>query len=282
MAEYSKKYSVLMSVYGKEKPEYLKCSINSMLNQTIAPDDFVLVEDGPLTEELYKVIATFAMENPGLFNIVTLTENQGLGPALRLGVTKCKNELIARMDSDDYSKANRIEEQLKIFGRFPDYSLVGSNVYEFEYDVNTPILYSIVPETHEEILKFSKKRCPFKHPSLLYKKSAIMNAGNYANCRLFEDYDLYIRLLKNNCKCYNIQVPLVCLRIGNDFYKRRGGLTYLIFMLKFKNKQLQDGYFNLFDYLVSTIPHIIVCLSPNFIRNYIYKKLLRKKVEEIN
>ena len=273
------KYSVLMSVYYKEKPEWLAYSIESMLNQTVKPNEFVLVEDGPLTEELDKVIDEFVKKNPKLFKIVKIKENGGLGPALQLGVTECSNEFIARMDSDDYSKPDRIEKQFKIFEEHPELGLVGTNVEEFEDNIDNVNCHVILPEKHDDIYKFSKTRCPFRHPSLLYKKSAVLKAGNYRKFYLCEDYDIYVRMLQTGCLCYNIQEPLVYMRIGKDFYKRRGGFKYMKTILKFKNEQLKTGYFSFGNYLKSTVPHIIVCLIPNKLRDYIYRNFLRKKVK---
>ena len=266
-----------MSVYFKENPEWLEYSINSMLKQTFFPNEFVLVEDGPLTEELNIVIEKFQREYPKLFKIIKIEKNKGLGPALQLGINNCSNEFIARMDSDDYSKPNRIEKQFEIYEKYPELGIVGTNVDEFENNIENVICKVILPESHDEIYKFSKKRCPFRHPSLLYKKSAVLKAGNYREFYLCEDYDLYVRMLSTGCKSYNIQEPLVYMRIGSDFYKRRGGWKYMKTILKFKNEQLKTGYFSLFDYLKSAAPHIVVCLLPNGLRDWIYRNLLRKK-----
>ena len=274
------KYSVLMSVYYKERPEWLKYSIESILKQTVFPDEFVLVEDGPLTPELVTIVSEFEKDYPQLFKIIKIEKNGGLGPALKLGITNCSNEYIARMDSDDYSMPNRIEEQFKIYEKYPELGLVGTNVEEFEGSIENVNCHVILPEFQEDIYKFSKKRCPFRHPSLLYKKSAVLKAGNYRTFYLCEDYDLYVRMLSSGCKCYNIQTPLVYMRICSDFYKRRGGWKYMKTILRFKNEQLKTGYFSLFDYLRSTIPHIIVCLVPNKLRDFIYTNLLRKKVSK--
>ena len=270
-------YSVLMSVYFKEKPEWLDYSISSMMNQTVVPNEFVLVEDGPLTKELDEVVNKYVKKYPKIFNVVKIEKNGGLGPALKLGIEKSKNEFIARMDSDDYSIPTRIEKQFEIYEKYPDLGLVGSNVEEFNGDISNVSCHVILPEYHDDIYKFSKKRCPFRHPSLLYKKSAVMKANNYREFYLCEDYDLYVRMLTTGCKCYNIQEPLVYMRVGEDFYKRRGGWKYMKTILKFKNEQLKTGYFTLVDYLKSTVPHIIVCLIPNSLRDWIYRNLLRKK-----
>lgn len=271
------KYSVLMSVYYKEKPNWLDLSINSMMNQTVMPDEFVLVEDGPLTKELEIIINKYVKKYPKIFNVIKIEKNGGLGPALKFGIENCKNEYIARMDSDDYSVSTRVEKQFEIYLKHPDLGLVGSNVDEFNGDISNISCHVILPEKHDDIYKFSKKRCPFRHPTLLYKKSAVLKADNYRKFYLCEDYDLYVRMLTTGCKCYNIQEPLVLMRVGKDFYKRRGGWKYMKTILKFKNEQLKTGYFTLFDYLRSTIPHIIVCLIPNSLRDWIYRNLLRKK-----
>lgn len=270
-------YSVLMSVYYKEKPDWLDYSIRSMMNQTIKCDEFVLVEDGPLTDELYKVINSYLKEFPNIFKVIKFKENKGLGIALKIGVENCSNEFIARMDSDDYSIPTRIEKQFDIFEKNPDLGLVGSNVAEFNGSISNVICDVLLPETQNKIYKFSKTRCPFRHPSLLFKKSEIIAAGNYRSFYLYEDYDLYVRLLRNNCKCYNFQENLVYMRVSEDFYKRRGGIRYLKSILKFKNEQLSNGYFSKYDYFKSTFPHVIVCLMPNALRDWVYRNLLRKR-----
>lgn len=272
-----KEYSVLMSVYYKEKPEWLKYSIESMLAQTIPTSDFVIVEDGTLTDELEEIIKFYEREYSDLFHIIRLEKNQGLGVALRIGIKKCKYEYVARMDSDDYSYPTRIEEQFKVLDEQPNLGMIGTNVDEFYEEISNVVSYVELPKTQDEIVKFSKTRCPFRHPSLLYKKSEVIKAGNYQDFYLCEDYDLYIRMIKNGCLCYNIQKPLVSMRIGEDFYKRRGGIKYLKTMLRFKTIQLKDGYFSFWDYLKGCISHTIVCLLPNCIRKNIYIKLLRKR-----
>ena len=270
------KYSVLMSVYYKEKPEWLDYSIKSMMNQTVKPNEFVLVEDGPLTDELNTVIDKYLKKYPKIFKIVSIEKNVGLGPALKKGVEECSNEFIARMDSDDYSLPERIEKEFEIFEKYPDVGMVGTNVSEFIDTIDNVICNVILPETSEEIIKFSKKRNPFRHPSVMFKKSEVINAGNYREYYLCEDYDMWLRMLRNDCKCYNIQDVYVYMRIGEDFYKRRGGHKYFKSIKKFKKEQLENGYFTKTEYLKSIIPHAIVCYMPNFMRDFVYKKMLRK------
>ena len=266
-----------MSVYFKENPNWLEYSIESMMNQTIKPDEFVLVEDGPLTEELDSAVEKYAEKYPKIFNVVKIKKNGGLGPALKLGVENCRNEYIARMDSDDYSVPDRIEKELNMFLENPDLGMVGSNVSEFIDDIDNVVSSVVLPESNEDIIKFSKKRNPFRHPSVLFKKSVVMSAGNYREYYLCEDYDMWLRMIRNNCICYNIQDVLVYMRIGADFYKRRGGSKYFKSIKKFKKEQLENGYFTKLEYYKSVIPHAIVCYMPNNLRDLVYRKLLRKK-----
>lgn len=266
-----------MSVYYKDSPEWLKQSIGSMLKQTVEPAEFIIVKDGPVTQKINKVLDHYKKSHPELFNIIQLKENVGLGLALRTGIENCHNEYIARIDADDYAVPKRVETQLNIFKKHPELGLVGSNVEEFSDTIDNVISHVVLPEKHQDIYSFAKKRCPFRHPSLLYKKSAVLTAGNYRSYHLCEDYDLYTRLLQTGCKCFNIQKPLTYMRVDKDFYKRRGGIKYLKSILKFKNEQVATGFFSKKDYVVSATPHIITCLMPNALRDWTYRKLLRRK-----
>ena len=265
-----------MSVYFKENPEWFDNSIKSMLEQTIFPDEFVIVEDGELTDDLDCVVEKYVKKFPNVFKIVKIEKNGGLGPALKRGVEECKNEFIARMDSDDYCLLNRIEKEFEMFDKDPDLGMVGTNVAEFTESIDNVISKVILPETNEEIIKFSKKRNPFRHPSILFKKSSVLKAGNYREYYLCEDYDMWLRMIRSGCKCYNIQEILTYMRISEDFYKRRGGIKYLKSINKFKKEQMSIGYFTKTEYIKSIVPHAIVCLMPNFLRDFVYKKMLRK------
>lgn len=269
------KYSVLMSVYKKDNTDWLKYSIDCMLNQTIRPDEFVIVEDGQLTDELNKIINNY-LYSEKIFNIVKIEKNGGLGPALKLGVEICKNEWIARMDSDDYSTNDRIEKQFNILEKYYDVGIIGSNAIEFCGNIDNIVSRVKLPEMPDEVYNFAKRRCPFRHSGILYKKSEILRAGNYQECYLFEDYDLYVRMFLNGTKGYNVQENLLYVRVSSDFYKRRGGMKYLKSVLKAKKRFYRMKFYSLKDYLIGAFTHIIVCLMPNSFRNFVYKKFLRK------
>ena len=220
------KYSVLMSVYHKEKPEYLKQAIESIQAQTLQTDDFVLVCDGPLNDALDKVIATKQQEMGTTLNVVRLAKNGGLGKALNEGIKHCKNELVARMDSDDIAYPNRCEKQVAIFNVHPEVSVCSGIVEEFTTDPNTIDARRVPPETNAEIVEFAKKRNSFNHPCVMYKKFAVEAVGSYQDFYLLEDYYLWLRMLMAGCQGYNIQEPLLHMRAGSDMYLRRAGWKY--------------------------------------------------------
>lgn len=271
------KYTVLMSVYYKEKPEYLSLSIESMLNQTVKPDEFIIVKDGSLTTELDEVINNFVTAYPEMFNIIVNETNLGLGPALAKGIENSKNELIARMDSDDYAVSTRCERQLDKFREDPKLGMVGSYEAEFVDTVDNVISIHRVPSENDEIERFMHRRCSVLHPTVMYKKSAVLKSGNYQSVLLYEDYDLFARmLLEYHIKSYNIPEPLYYIRTSEDFFKRRGGIKYAKTVLKFKWGQYRKGYMSSMDFCISGLGQAFVCVLPNSLRKSFYMKFLRK------
>lgn len=271
------KYTVLMSVYFKELPNRLEESINSMLEQSISPDEILLLEDGPLTKELYETIEKY--KNNKIIKVVSFEKNRGLGPVLADGVVLARNKLVARMDTDDISEKDRCEKQLKIFEKNPELAIVGGGVREFLNDDITDVVSKRnMPETYEEIYKYAHTRSPFAHPTVMFNKEKIIEAGNYRKCDLFEDYDLWVRILQKEFKCYNIQEKLVNMRVSKEFYARRGGWSYLKKIIKFKYDFYKNKkFYSLKDFIVSTSAHTVVCLLPGKLRYKVYIKLLRKE-----
>lgn len=273
-------YSVLMSVYYKEKADYLRESIQSMLEQTVPPDDFVLVCDGPLNEELDEVIADYEQRFPCVFQIVRLDTNMGLGNALNIGIRYCKNELIARMDSDDISLPGRCELQLKKFAEDQELDIVSGTIIELDNTSEDNVTYKSVPENNEDIYRYAKIRSPFNHATVMYKKKAVELAGGYRDFLLFEDYYLWVRMLQQNAKGFNFQQPLYLVRTDTALYERRGGLKYFKQVFAFRNYLLKTHFCNIFQYIVALVGQAIICFVPTKVRGFMYKKLLRKQVHQ--
>lgn len=269
-------FSVLMSVYIKEKPEYLRESILSVLNQTALPDEIVLVKDGPLTIELESVINEF-IDND-ILKIVEIKENVGLGKALNKGLLECRNGIIARMDTDDIAKPERFEKQLEHFMHNPTLSVLGSAVEEFIDNPNNIIVYNTVKTEYESIKKTIKFRNPIIHPTVMFKKEDVINSGSYKDWHLNEDYYLWIRMIQRDYVFKNINEPLVSMRITNETYLRRGGWRYFITQKKLFDYMLKSKTINIFEYLYNNgIRFVTRILVPNNIRKQMYLKMLRKR-----
>lgn len=266
------RYSVLMSLYKKEKPEYLKIALDSMLNQTIKPNEIVLVEDGELTDELYKVVDEYR----GKLHIVVNEKNLGLGLALNRGLKVCKNELVARMDTDDCSKPDRCEKQLKRFEEKPYLSIVGSHIDEFEGDIGNIISQRKVPLTSEEIYEFAKRRSAFNHPVVMYRKSKVLEQGGYADLKRNQDVDLFGRMLYAGNKAENIDESLLWFRSSTELSKRRKSWQNTWSYIATIKKFWKMGYASVTDYLVVAIAQMGMYLMPVKVQNYIYKFFLRK------
>lgn len=270
------KFSVLISLYKNEKPEYLREALDSVLNQTLLPNEIVIVEDGPLTKELNSVLQEYTEKN-SLIRLIPFAKNRGLGLALRDGILECKNEWIARMDTDDICKSERFEKQVNYLEKHKNVALLGTWIKEFSTCPDNPDSVTDLPCTNEEILKFDKKRNPFRHMTVFYKKSAVLDSGNYRDFLWFEDYDLWVRILQKGYQAANLPEYLVNVRADSNMFARRGGLKYLKQDLSFQKFLYSTGYISWTNYTYNCLVRMIVRLMPNKIRTIFYKTILRKK-----
>lgn len=268
-------YSVIMSVYKKVNPEHLKTSIESILNQTYKTNEFILIKDGKLTSDQEKVLNEILKANKDIFKIHVFSQNQGAGTAYNKGLEICTNKFAAIMDSDDIAVKDKFEKQMKFLQKHKNIDVIGSNAIEFIDNPENIISTRIMPETNNEIIKFGHSRCPIIQPTAIFKVDSVKKAGSYQHSPLTEDYDLYIRMIKNNCKFYTYQEILYFVRTGEDFYKRRGGLKYLKPILSFKYRHFKTGFFSLKEFIKTFFSSLIVALMPNGVRKIIYKKFLR-------
>ncbi len=267
------KYSVLMSLYKKEKPEYLRLAIDSMLNQTVKPDEIVLVEDGPLTDELYAVLDEYGDKLTRVRN----EKNLGLGLALNVGLRACRNELVARMDTDDISKPERCEEQLRYFEQHQETDIVGGDIAEFIGDESNIVGKRVVPQSNEEIREYMKKRCALNHVSVMYKKSSVQTAGGYQDWFWNEDYYLWIRMWLNGAVFGNTGTVLVDVRTGKEMYQRRGGEKYFSSEKGLQDYMLEHKMINRTTYLENVAKRFIVQkMLPNSVRGWVFRTFARK------
>lgn len=271
-------FSVLLSIYFNENPIFFRQSLDSLMNQIKMPNEIVLVKDGPLTKELDVVITEFAGNYPNLFKIVVLPENKGLGNALSIGLLECSNELVARMDTDDICVLNRFKKQIDFFNRNPNVDVVGSNVEEFNIEPGDLKRYRKMPERGEAIKKYARFRNPVNHPTVMFRKSKVLEAGNYnGEILLFEDFSLFVRMIQKGASFYNIQESLLYFRtgLGIDVIKRRSGLFYVKNEWKFAWLALKIGSLNFFEWLFYITTKLPLRLLPSKTILFVYNTFLR-------
>lgn len=272
------KFSVLISIYKNENPIFLKESLDSVLNNTVQPDEIVMVKDGPLTPELENVLSEY-QEKTGLFHFVIHKKNQGLGIALKDGLLECRNEIVARMDTDDICHPERFQKQLKFLKLHPDIAVIGTNVEEFSSDFHHPDQLVIYPTGSGNIIEFAKKRNPMRHPSVMFRKSAVLDSGNYRHFLWFEDYDLCVRMLIKGYKMENLSMVLLYCRVDKNLFYRRGGLNYMWQDIYFQKFMFKSGFINLSQFFFNCSVRSIVRVMPNGFRKWVYRNFLRSKIE---
>ena len=270
------KYSVLMAVYKKDNPEYFAIALDSMIHQTVPPDEIVIVKDGPITEELQAVIDE---RKGGLVDIgeVALEQNQGLGPALDAGLRACRNELVARMDSDDVSIPNRCEKQVAYMQENPSVAVLGGQIEEFVGEEKHIVGKRCVPLINDEIKNYMQTRCPFNHVTVMLRKSKIVREGGYLPWFFNEDYYLWIRLHLAGMCFANLRETLVYVRVGKDMYQRRGGLRYFQSELGIQRLMLGRGLIGYGRFGVNVLERFILqVLMPNWLRGIVFRRLARE------
>lgn len=270
------KFSVLISVYIKEKPEYLKEALDSIINQTLMPDEIVLVKDGKLTKELDIIIQTYVEKYENLIKTIPLEKNAGLGIALQKGVLNCAYDIIARMDTDDIAHPERFEKQINFLINNPDIDIAGSYISEFDGNPENIYAYRQVPITHDEIYKFAKFRCPMNHMTVMFKKQSVVQSGNYKHFPNIEDYFLWGRMLNHGYRFANIPENLVNVRAGRVMLNRRAKLKYF-FNIEYKIQTafLDMKFINKYQFFRNIILKFLLRAIPAWFRTFIYNKFLR-------
>lgn len=274
MQEQKSKISVLMSVYKKEKPEYLRASLDSILTQTRPADEILLIEDGPLTEELYQTIEEYRKRCEYL-HVHAIENNVQLGRALAKGVELCQYELIARMDTDDIAMPDRLEKEGAYMEKHPEVDVVGGSIREFN-DEGTIDRVKKMPLDQKAILEYVKFRNPLNHMTVMYRKESILKAGNYKHFPFLEDYSLWSRMLSEGYQFRNMDEILVRARTSTELVKRRSGWSYYKDFQKLRKQQHELGLTNTYEYCKAKLGTFVVLMLPGWMKEFSYKKFLRE------
>ena len=271
------KFSVAMCVYGKDNPEWFRIAVDSVINQTKAPDEIVLVVDGPVPEELGAIIAEY--ERLDFFKVVRFEVNQGHGNARRAGLENCSHDIVAIMDADDISALDRFEKQLAVFDNDGDVDVVGGNITEFVGESDNVIGRREVYCSDEEIKHDMKTRCPMNLVTVMFKKTSVERAGGFVDWFCEEDYYLWLRMSLCGMKFANITNDLVNVRVGKEMYQRRGGMKYFKSEAKLQGFMLKNKIISFPIYVINVSKRLVVqVLLPNKLRGWVFKKFARKTV----
>lgn len=269
-------YSVLMSVYAKDNPEYLRASIDSMVNQTVAPEQIVLVVDDPVPTDIENVINQYRKKTE-LFTVVSLKKNEGLANALNVGLGYCRNELVARMDADDISLPTRCEREIELFRQNEKLVLCGTHIDEF-YDIPENVhTVRRVPTDYDSIRKFIRRRQPFNHPTVMFKKSDVIRCGGYGHLKRKQDFDLFSRMI--NCGCYalNVDESLLKFRADKDSYERRKSWDYVKSSIQVGILNYKRKYCSVIDLLYIICGQMALFIMPMKMMVFVSDRLLREK-----
>ena len=269
---------VLMSCYKNDDPIYLREAIFSTFEkQSIKPESFRIVVDGPVGDDINAVLEEYKNKYPDIFIVQRLAKNVGLGLALRAGIIHSDSEYILRMDSDDVSHPNRIEKLRRFAEDHPDIGVIGSYTAEFIDCVDNLLSVRELKTENDSIYNDEKKRTPVSHVSVLLKREAVISSGNYQHFSVYEDYYLWIRMIRNGIKFANLPEVLVYVRTDEKRYKRKGSKTYIKSTIRFQHFLYGIGFINYKEYLRNKYGRVFVAILPVWLRKIIYEKYLRKQ-----
>jgi glycosyltransferase involved in cell wall biosynthesis len=269
--------SVLMSVYKSDVPEYLDKAIKSVwTDQTLRPNQIVLVEDGDLGEGLISVIANWKLELGEKLTVLKNEKNIGLTKSLNKGIKYVTSSLIARMDSDDISEPTRFEKQADFLQAHPEVDIVGGALREFN-DENPNLRIRHYPETNEEVKKYIVKASPLAHPTVMMRRSIFDNGLCYnEKYRTSQDIALWYDALLKGHKIANIQDITINFRSGGDVYKRRSrSKAWNEFKIYVNGIYRLKGLFT-FNYIYP-FARLIFRLIPHWVVKRIYGSKIRSK-----
>ncbi len=270
-------YSVMMLVYFKADPVEFDAAINSMMTQTVMPDEFVLVCDGPLNPELDSVVSKYLHNYPDVFKIIRIEMKIGIGPCANRALNECRNEIIFRMDADDISEPNRCELELREFMNDPQLDIVGGYIVEFEKGHENEGLLREVPLEHDELLSYARRRIPFNNVTVALRRDRALAVGGFFSLARGEDYEMYCRMLINGAKGKNIPNVLVRCRVNEDAYARRRQWSHTSSLINVRWQLYKRGFSSFGDFVIMSCSHIAIMILPTGFTKWLYSKHLRKK-----
>jgi hypothetical protein len=269
-------FSLLIATWAGDDPAFLEEAFRSSVqDQTRRPDQVVLVQDGPVAEELAGTIRELVETSPVPVDHLRIDVNVGLGPALDRGLAACRHEIVARMDADDVSLPTRFEKQVPVIEAGAD--IVGSGLLEFGANPEEVVGRRTPPTDPAEIRRVIRFRDPFNHPTVVYRRSAVQSVGGYTDMALMEDYLLFARMVDGGAEPANLAEPLVCYRVGAGAYARRGGRRLLRSEIALQHRFRQLGITTRPQYLRNLAVRGGYRLVPEPVRRVAYRALIANR-----
>jgi glycosyltransferase involved in cell wall biosynthesis len=265
-------FSLLMPVYGGDRADYLRRAFRSAVgDQAVRPDQVIIVRDGPVHDELAACLDELRASSPVPVTFVPLERNGGLGPALDRGLAASWFDVVARMDADDVAMPYRFEVQLPLIEHA---DIVGSGLLEFVADTDDIVGQRVPPLEQKQIERYARIHDPFNHPTVVYRRSAVLAAGGYGDIPLMEDYSLFARMLSNGARAVNVPEPLVFYRVGAQAFKRRGGMRLLRSELRLQREFRQRGFTSPVEFLRNVAIRGGYRLVPWWCRRAVYRPMV--------
>jgi glycosyltransferase involved in cell wall biosynthesis len=273
-------FSLLMPVYGGDRADYLRRAFRSAVgDQAVRPDQVIIVRDGPVHDELAACLDELRASSPVPVTFVPLERNGGLGPALDRGLAASWFDVVARMDADDVAMPYRFEVQLPLIEHA---DIVGSGLLEFVADTDDIVGQRVPPLDQKQIERYARIHDPFNHPTVVYRRSAVLAAGGYGDIPLMEDYSLFARMLSNGARAVNVPEPLVFYRVGAQAFKRRGGMRLLRSELRLQREFRQRGFTSSAQFLRNVAIRGGYRLVPWWCRRAVYRPIVTHYTERLD
>jgi glycosyltransferase involved in cell wall biosynthesis len=268
------KVSVLLPIYhGASAPEIDVC-LRSLVRQDSPAAEVIIARDGPVSDSVEEKIRQYESLLP--LRHIFFAENRGLGATLNDSVLQCKYELIARVDADDQSLPHRFADQIIFLQNNPQISVVGGWMRE-RYKTKTGIKGRVreTPTQSQDVSRLARRRNPINHPTTMFRKSSVIESGNYQPCSMFEDYFLWMRMLQKGFKLANLPDVLVETDVNAEYFSRRGGIDYFRHELRFLCQLRKIGFMPLIDAIIFVLTRLPVRILPIALREHLYRNALR-------
>lgn len=268
-------FSLLLPVYHGDDPRFLERSFwSATREQTLPPDEVIIVQDGPVGTRLRATIDALVSGDGPAVVLVELAVNRGLARALDAGLAACTHEIVARTDADDICAPDRFERQIPLFAE--GFDIVGSAIREFETEGDRGIVRT-PPLTPGQIAVSARFHSPFNHPSVVYRRSAVLDAGGYEDLPLLEDYWLFARMLAHGARACNLAAPLLDYRVGAGAYARRGGVRLLRSEFELQRRLRKIGFTSRAQMMRNVAVRCGYRLVPEPVRRGLYRRLLTNR-----